>query len=197
MQILSFEDEGIKAPNRRKSSRSLLILGLVGALFGISTAFASSTITINTDNKVNLGQGVVKVSGCDTSIDVVPSTTMALNETGTPTFYLDKITISNIDTRTADAEGNGCANKIFDIQIFHGDSAIAYPCSTLDPSKLFNVTYNPNVAIGTTPEECSGSTVSFKMPPQTSFSVNTNPVFTLHFNNAPSDISYITLVSRS
>ena len=197
MEILRFDDERNTAPKRKKSSRSLLILGLVGALFGISSAFASSTIVINSNQGVNLGQGVVKVSGCDTSIDVVPSTTMALNETGTPTFYMDKITISNIDTRTADAEGNGCANKIFDIQIFHGDSAIAYPCTDLDPNETFNVTYNPSVEITTTPERCFESTVSFRMPLQSTFTSNPDPVFTLHFEKAPSDISYITLVSRS
>lgn len=197
MEILRFDDERPAAPNRKKSSRSLLILGLVGALFGISSAFASSTITINTDNKVNLGQGVVKVSGCDESIDVVPSTTMSLNETGTPTFYMDKITISKVDTRTADENGYGCADKIFDLQIFHGNSAIVYPCTALDFDHSFSVTYDPNVPIVTSPMECLGSTVSFKMPPQSTFASHTDPIFTLHFNKAPSDISYITLVSRS
>ena len=76
MQILRFDDEGVKAPNRKKSSRSLLILGLVGALFGISSAFASSTIQINSGNPVDLGQGVVTVSGCDSNIGFKPETVL-------------------------------------------------------------------------------------------------------------------------
>ena len=79
MQILRFDDEAKATPNRKKTSRSLLILGLVGALFGISSAFASSTITINADNKVNLGQGVVTVSGCDTNIGFKPVTKLSSN----------------------------------------------------------------------------------------------------------------------
>jgi hypothetical protein len=77
MQILRFDDEAKATPNRKKTSRSLLILGLVGALFGISTAFASSTITINGTNAVNLGQGVVTVSGCDSNIGFKPVTKLS------------------------------------------------------------------------------------------------------------------------
>jgi hypothetical protein len=197
MQILRFDDEGVKAPNRKKSSRSLLILGLVGALFGISSAFASSTITINTDNKVNLGQGVVKVSGCDESINVVPSTTMMV-ETSTPTFYLDKIVISNIDTRTTGADGFGCASKTFDMQIFHLDGTTkAYTCSELKPTGSFSVTYEAATTVTLTPTPCADDTLSFTMPSQSTFASYPNPEFTLHFEKASSDISYITLVSKS
>lgn len=77
MQILHFDDERKAMPNRKKTSRSLLILGLVGALFGISTAFASSTITINGTNAVALGQGVVTVSGCDSNIGFKPITKLS------------------------------------------------------------------------------------------------------------------------
>jgi hypothetical protein len=77
MEILRFDDERKATPNRKKTSRSLLILSLVGALFGISSAFASSTITINSDNKVNLGQGVVTVSGCDSTIGFKPVTKLS------------------------------------------------------------------------------------------------------------------------
>ena len=77
MEILRFEDQGPKAPNRKKSSRGFLIVGLIATLFGISSAFASSTITINGTNAVNLGQGVVTVSGCDSSIGFKPITKLS------------------------------------------------------------------------------------------------------------------------
>ena len=81
MEILRFEEAPTGAPKRKKSSRSFLALGLVATLFGISTAFASSTITINSDNKVNLGQGVVTVSGCDSNIGFKPVTKLSSNAT--------------------------------------------------------------------------------------------------------------------
>jgi hypothetical protein len=198
MEILRFEDQGPSAPHRKKSSRGFLVVGLIATLFGISSAFASSTITINTDNKVNLGQGVVKVSGCDESVDVVPSTKMEINDTGTPTFFMDKITISNIDTRTTGADGYGCAGKTFDIQIFHEDSGTkAYTCGELQPVSPFTATYELSTTQTLTPTPCSDGTLSFTMPSQSIFASYPNPIFTLHFVKAPSDISYITLVSRS
>jgi hypothetical protein len=81
MEILRFEEAPSGAPKRKKSSRSFLALGLVATLFGISTAFASSTITINSDNNVNLGQGVVTVSGCDSNIGFKPVTKLSSNAT--------------------------------------------------------------------------------------------------------------------
>jgi hypothetical protein len=81
MEILRFEQVPESAPKRKKSSRGFLALGLVAALFGISTAFASSTITINADNNVNLGQGVVTVSGCDSNIGFKPVTKLSSNAT--------------------------------------------------------------------------------------------------------------------
>ena len=77
MEILRFEDQGPSAPHRKKSSRGFLIVGLIATLFGISSAFASSTITINGTNAVNLGQGVVTVSGCDSSIGFKPITKLS------------------------------------------------------------------------------------------------------------------------
>jgi hypothetical protein len=204
MEILRFDDLGRSAANPKRSPRSFFLVGLIATLFGISSAFASSTITINTDNKVNLGQGVVKVSGCDESVDVVPSTKMDIDETGTPTFYMDKITISNIDTRTTGSDGYGCAGKTFDIQIFHSGSGThsgsrteAYSCSNLQPVSAFSATYELATTQTLTSTSCSDGTLSFTMPSQSTFADYPNPIFTLHFVKAPSDISYITLVSRS
>jgi hypothetical protein len=81
MEILRFEQAPADAPKRKKSSRSFLALGLVATLFGVSTAFASSTIAINSDNKVDLGQGVVTVSGCDTDIGFKPVTKLSADAT--------------------------------------------------------------------------------------------------------------------
>ena len=67
MQILRFEDAPEVAPKRKKSSAGWIGLGLVAALFGVSTAFASGTIAINgeANSTINLAQGVVAITACD------------------------------------------------------------------------------------------------------------------------------------
>lgn len=77
MEILRFEDEARLAPSRKKSSRGLLVTGLIATLFGISSAFASSTIQINGGNAINLSQGVQAVTGCDPQIGLFPQTQLS------------------------------------------------------------------------------------------------------------------------
>jgi hypothetical protein len=74
MEILRFEEAPTSAPKRKKSSRSFIALGFVATLFGVSTAFASSTITINSNTPIALGQGVSVFTTCDTKIGVEPVT---------------------------------------------------------------------------------------------------------------------------
>ena len=199
MEILRFEDQGPSAPHRKKSSRGFLVVGLIATLFGISSAFATSTIQINGGSNVDLGQGVVKVTGCDPEVNVIPHTSMTVENSG-PTFYLDSINISNVDTQTAHDNGLGCSGKTFDVQVFYADKndsnkIKAYSCNDLNDSH-FSASYfqgtNTTITSG-----CTASTLSFTMPVQSAFTSNLNPEFVLHFEKAPSDISYITLVSRS
>ena len=70
MEILRFEDAEKSAPNRKKSARGMFIVGLVATLFGVGTAFASTTITINSDEPIDVGQGVSAVSACDDNIKI-------------------------------------------------------------------------------------------------------------------------------
>lgn len=117
MEILRFEDQEPKAPNRKKSSRGLLVVGLIATLFGISSAFASSTITINTDNKVNLGQGVVTVSGCDSNIGFKPET--VLNDSATAFRVQDFIIGYDYDGSGAGkVDSQACAGKQIKITLY-------------------------------------------------------------------------------
>ena len=146
MQILRFDDEGVKAPSRKKSSRSLLILGLVGALFGISSAFASSTITINTDNKVNLGQGVVTVSGCDSNIGFKPVTKLSSDATA---FQVTDFVIG-YDYSSSNDDGlidtDACDLKQMKVTIYKdkvGGGVEVVPCQT-----TYNDSTIPRVSTG-------------------------------------------------
>lgn len=135
MEILRFEDAGSTTPQRKKSSKGMLAVGLVATLFGISSAFASSTITINTTNTVDLAQGVVQVTGCDSKIGVQPVTELTKDETGTAIFAVTAVTIGyKYDTSTAGyIDTTECAGKALKIQ-FYKDIAgtpTALNCSQL------------------------------------------------------------------
>ena len=201
MEILRFEEAQSSAPKRKKSSKGYLTVGFVAVLFGISTAFASSTIAINGSAPVALGQGVSLVTACDESISIVPSTSMQV-VSSTPTFFLSSLRISDVNgaTATAASLGLGCGGKTFDVQLFHGSggSTTAYTCAELNPDNevTFPTVSYTGATSGTTTSSCSttasGKTLSFAIPVH----VSGDWSFTIPFTKAPSDITYFTLVSR-
>ena len=192
MEILRFDDEGSNSPRRKKSSKGILVVGLVATLFGISSAFASSTITINSDAPIALGQGVTAVTACDTAISVAPRTQMKV-VAGVPTFFLETITVTNVDTSTvSNVTGLGCAGKYFDLQVFHtvtGNTS-AYDCTALKHTSSNLVTVTGGASITSS---CTGSTISFLIPTS---GLSGNPIFYVPFSDGPADVSYVTLVSR-
>ena len=121
MQILRFEDAPEVAPKRKKSSAGWIGLGLVAALFGVSTAFANTSIQINGDAPISLAQGVIEVStACDETITVALES--ALKE-DFASFYVGKIRISDID-------GTSCGGKDFKLS-FYDTSTTALTCAQL------------------------------------------------------------------
>ena len=195
MEILRFEEATTTAPKRKRSSKGFLTLGFVAAVFGIGTAFASSTITINSSVPIALGQGVSVVAACDDAMDIVPSTSMEV-VAEEPTFYLTSLGINGVNgaTATAASEGRGCGGKFFDLQLFSATST-AYTCTQLlqpDPTTLPIVSYTGGTS-GTTLSTCASSKLSFEVPINVS---GGDWAFNIPFTKAPSEIRYITLVSR-
>ena len=94
MEILRFEESDAPAPKKKRPSKGLLALGLVAALMGIGTAFASSTITLNKDNITPLGAGVTAVTTCDQEIGMVPQTDLVFDSEETPDSFF---TLSSLD----------------------------------------------------------------------------------------------------
>ena len=192
MEILRFDDAGSSTPQRKKSSKGMLVVGLVATLFGISTAFASTTVSINSSQGVSLGQGVTLAAACDSSISVVPITSMTL-EGDVPTFYLTKLQFKGIDvdtgTPTTTPPTYGCGGKVFDVQIFNPSTSAAYTCGELEYMGAA-VAYEGGGGAVTT--GCGSSTLSFHI----STAYDGDRDYEVRFTKAPSDISYITLVTR-
>jgi len=196
MEILRFEEAGSPTPRRKKSSRGLIIAGLVATLFGIGSAFASTSISINSGSAVGIGSGVSLVTACDTAITVAPHSAVVTGGASGPVFNTDNIALSNIDTTTTNAStGLGCGGQYFDLQVFTGatTSALPYTCSQLNHVAGFNVTYVDGTSKNIS-ATCASSIISFQIPTGIAAA---NPVFNVPFTSATLDISYITLVSRS
>jgi hypothetical protein len=190
MEILRFEEAATTAPKRKKSSKSYLAVGFVATIFGLGSAFASNTIEINGSAPIALGQGVILVTACDTEVSVVPVTEMIVENPGGPTFYMKELQISGIDDTATNARtGLGCGGKTFDVQIYNGSND-PYSCVDLNlPGG------DPSAPNDLTVLSCTGEdddTLSFDVSPKPL--VDSNYIIT--FDNAPSDISYITLVTR-
>jgi hypothetical protein len=117
MEILRFEDTESPAPKRKHRSKGLIALGFVAALMGIGTAFASSTITVNGTNQVNLGQGVVTVSGCDTNIGFKPITKLSADATK---FQVTDFLIGyDYDpSHTGLIDTTACAGKVLKVSLY-------------------------------------------------------------------------------
>ena len=196
MEILRFEEAGSPTPRRKKSSKGLIIAGLVATLFGIGSAFASTSISINSGSAVGIGSGVSLVTACDTAITVAPHSAVVTGGASGPVFNTDNIALSNIDTATTNAStGLGCGGQYFDLQVFTGatTSAVPYTCSQLNHVAGFNVTYVDSTSKNIS-ATCANSIISFQIPTGIAAA---NPVFNVPFTSATLDISYITLVSRS
>lgn len=146
MEILRFDEAPNSAPHRKKSSQGMLVLGLVAALFGVGSAFASTTIEINGGGAIDVGQGVSLVTACDsdnlidirfgsglegkTEIDTPTTTDLPEADKaegklkGKPVFYTNNIVFSKVDaTAYNSVTGFGCGGEYFDLQVYYKPGA--------------------------------------------------------------------------
>jgi hypothetical protein len=197
MEILRFDDAGSTTPQRKKSSKGMLVVGLVATLFGISSAFASSTITINGAAPIALGQGVTAVTACDDKISVEPITTMKIIG-GKPDFYLETITVTDVDTATTSIDsGIGCGGKFFELEIYKTvevagtKTTSAYKCEDLN---LISLTSFTSIAGSAVSSKCETGDTKIRFAVQKN--LPGNPIFSISFDDGPANISYFTLVSN-
>jgi hypothetical protein len=144
MEILRFEEATTTAPKRKRSSKGYLTVAFVAALFSVGSAFATTTSSININNRqpIALGQGITTFTTCDSKIAIMPTT--ILNGDATD-FVLDKVTIGAvygngddkndylINNGPASASADGCLDAEFVIKFYLGTSGIPVsPCATFE-----------------------------------------------------------------
>jgi len=221
MEILRFEDAEKSAPNRKKSARGMFIVGLVATLFGVGTAFASTTITINSDQPIDVGQGVSAVSACDDNIKINVNNSLNVNgsgqvsdETGTvlkgtnakPKFTTTGIVLSDIDSHPFDTStAIGCGGEVLELQIYqkvgNGTEAIqqGITCGILGLSSGTTLLkYNDEHETSTSSTvNCDNRKITFIVPTTNSPTSSWLIPLKVSVGNSPLDISYFTLISRS
>jgi hypothetical protein len=140
MEILRFEEATPTAPKRKKSSKAYLAVGFIAALFGVSSAFATSSIAINSGDGIGLGQGVSKVTACDPAITVTPHSKL-VSDTGTLKFVIDYVDILDINSGAFDkTSGLGCQDKDLEVKFYDNFTSpgtpVALTCTQLEFTKV-------------------------------------------------------------
>lgn len=143
MEILRFEEAPSSAPKRKKSSKGYLAVGLVATLFGVSSAFATNSITINNDQNISLGQGISTFTTCDSYIAVIPNTelqsdleTFGLTSVTIGALYDDKLLVSDPkhvaeSQFLIDNSSGKCLNSDFAVKFYDGANL---PVDVCDPT---------------------------------------------------------------
>ena len=104
--------------------------------FLVSGVLASTSITVNTGNKVSLGAGSAFATSCDETVTVTPETTF--NSTN-GTYQLTTMAVSGIDG-TNPATGISCTNKILNLAFLNGGTT--YSASWTIPADNANNEYH-------------------------------------------------------
>ena len=210
MEILRFEEAGSPTPRRKKSSKGLIAIGLVATLFGISSAFASSTITVNSNNQISLGQGIATVAGCDSDITVTPNkgvSGLLLANNAAPSFVLSNIVLEGVDTHQAGYDGanpaQGCYGKDLQVQVFKKAVNSSSPATLLSCTDLgAAATGLVNIQDTSHPldSKCSDGSIFFRVWSKAGTvqdDNSSNGAYTISLTNGSLDFDFITVVSTA
>ena len=120
MEILKFAEPPKRNSRTNTKKRGgimplLAVVVSVAVVGGMSTTLAG-TISLNTTNSVEFGQGVVTTAACDTSISVTPTSAFKASDS---TFSVASVTLSNVGTVAGGTNGAGCLGKKFTIKAYN------------------------------------------------------------------------------
>jgi hypothetical protein len=130
MEILKFSEPPKRSSrtSTRKKSGVMPLLSVVAAVAivgGMSSTLAG-TITLNTNNTVEFGQGVVTAAACDTTMQVIPAATF---DNSNQQFTVSSVTVKGLGliADSGDATfGPGCKGKTLTIKAFSSSGQLAW-----------------------------------------------------------------------
>jgi hypothetical protein len=130
MEILKFSEPPKRSSrtSTRKKSGVMPLLSVVAAVAivgGMSSTLAG-TITLNSGNNVEFGQGVVTAAACDTTVKVLPTASYDTSSVGS--FKVSEIKIADLGLNAGVSDGNsGCKNKRLVIRAYALNSNTPLP----------------------------------------------------------------------
>lgn len=136
-----------------------IIVGVIALVMvpAVGNTFAGSiTVNANGGNKVEFGQGITGAVACDNDVTITPS---ARYDSGTATFYLESITVSNIDFNNVPS--NSCLGKTFKLAVIDSVGATSQWGSG-------------NNSVSFTIDSTSGNTLPTNQSPSSNFSMSTS-----------------------
>lgn len=155
---LNLGGKGDKSSRRIKPWQAVAGVIALVMIPTLGNTFAGS-IVVNTAQNVEFGQGIASTAACDSAVTITPYALYDATQAG---YFLDTITVSNIelrDTATVGAGGNylSCLGKTFKIQVLNGSNVLKSWITTgvTTGSATVNSTSGTNTASNTT----SGLTV--------------------------------------
>ena len=194
MEILRLDESDAPRSGGRKTSVGWIVTGIIAVTLGLGTAFASTSIQINGNQPISLGQGVAATATCDSAISITPSE--ELTTASTPTFNMTTLTLGGVDTTAFNpSSGHGCGGKVFKINFYTAGGSLT-PISCADfaaPSLAFTLSDDT----GTPAHTISCSTYSlFVTVPTVTRASNIISISGLALNPELNKLDYITLVSQ-
>jgi len=134
---------------RGRGGKGLIFIG-VGLLIASISATLSATVTINTDNRVEFGQGIKYIDACDDWVEIIPRT-----GAGVENDYVKYIDIKGLDTTR-------CKSVNIEISMFSTGSASALSTYSLPltPTTCAEATGGTSASPGTqqSSKACDGIT---------------------------------------
>lgn len=171
MKVMNLGSEDDPVAKKKSSNRKLKIaLGLAAVILvpTIGRTLAG-TITLNTSNSVEFGQGVLTTAACDSDgITVTPASLLVSGA-----FRLETITVSGVAT--------GCTAKYLTFKVLDSSNVAQVISSGSNTTlcKVLFVTATPSVAQDSCPVVSSSTSTGFTMVPSVHPAANSVSVITL------------------
>ena len=206
MEILRFDEEQAPRFRKRKSSIGWVLTGVVAVTLGLGSAFATTTITVNGNAPISLGQGVASTATCDNEIGLMPNAALdplaSVTDGTLPVFLVSSLTLSRVDTTGFDStSGLGCGGKAFKLDFYSHNGTngnlITRSCTNIVSSGDLKFTYNNSdgsTHSAITDLKCSGDSLYVRIPTVAN-SLNNLVISGFVIDPATVSLDYITLVS--
>jgi hypothetical protein len=105
----------------KKRSKPKWVLALIALIAtGVGGGVFAVTITVNSDENVEFGQGFASLTACDNQVTLTPTSVFDGED-----FILETIEVSGLNTTSTDADGVGCGTKTLIVKAYAAGTAVA------------------------------------------------------------------------